>query len=215
MTDRRIGGAGGGSDPGKSKVKAGGVIAAAGLAVVLGVGGTTTLGGSAASGFTGTSSSSSRSGARSSTDDSRSAVVRLSGRGVRATARLSDDGPDCATNSYGQVREFFEEHPCTALHRSVVEVRDREGDVVLVPIASVEMPDEGQARDLKALLDSPGSGNITELSREQGRYRYVRYTGEAYASRRDGTVVTNAQAQPVARGWSGLALTSIATNAVE
>jgi hypothetical protein len=141
-------------------------------------------------------------------------VARLSARGVRATVRLTDDGTDCAANSYGAVREFFEQHPCAALYRSVLEVRDREGDVVLVAIASVEMPDEVQADDLKSLLDSPGSGNLTELSRERGRYQTVRYTGDAYASRREGDVVTNAQAQPVAKGWSGLALTTIATNAV-
>jgi hypothetical protein len=45
-------------------------------------------------------------------------------------------------------------------------------------------------------------------------YQPVRYTLDAYASRQDGTLVINAQAQPVARGWSGRALT-IATNAVE
>lgn len=141
-------------------------------------------------------------------------MARLAARGLRATVRLTDDGTDCAATSYGAVREFFERHPCSALHRSLLEVRDREGDVVLVAIASVEMPDDDEAADLKSLLDSPGSGNIVELSRERGRYRAVRYTGDAYASRREGAVVTNAQAQPVARGWSGLALTSVASNAV-
>lgn len=77
------------------------------------------------------------------------------------------------------------------------------------------MPTEDEARKLKSLMDTGGSGNVTELSRERGRYRTVRYTGEAYASRRDGSVVVNAQGQPVARGWAGLALTSIATHVVE
>jgi hypothetical protein len=208
---RRIGGPGGGSDPGK-KVGVGGAIAAAGLAAVLGVGGLAGAGGSAASG--GAASTSGSTTSRGSERDSQAAVARLSAQGVRATVRLTDDGADCAANSYGAVREFFEQHPCAALYRSVLELRDREGDVVLVAISSAEMPDEDQAAELIALLDVPGSGNITELSRERGRYRSVRYTGDAYASRREGVVVTNAQAQPVARGWSGLALTSIATNAV-
>jgi hypothetical protein len=64
------------------------------------------------------------------------------------------------------------------------------------------------------LIDSSGTGNITELSREQGRYRTVRYTGDAYASRLDGDVVVNAQAQLVLRGAAGLALTSLVTTAV-
>ncbi len=84
-----------------------------------------------------------------------------------------------------------------------------------MPVAWVEMPTEAEAGSLKQLLDTGGTGNVTELSRERGRYRTVRYTGDAYASSRDGAVVVNAQAQPVARGWTGLALTSIVTNAVQ
>ena len=56
---------------------------------------------------------------------------------------------------------------------------------------------------------------MTELSRDRGQYRTVRYTGDAFASRLDGPVVINAQAEPVARGWAGLALTSIATNVAQ
>lgn len=76
------------------------------------------------------------------------------------------------------------------------------------------MPDVEQAADLKSLMDRGGTGNITGLSRPRGRYRTVRYTGDAYASSRDGATVVNAQAQPVARGWAGLALTSVVINAV-
>jgi hypothetical protein len=93
----------------------------------------------------------------------------------------------------------------------------RPGDQVLVdlPDGQVAMPTDDDAEALKQLLDQGGTGNVKELSRERGRYRAVRYTGDAYASRRDGTVVANAQAQPVARGWTGLTLTTIATNAVQ
>ena len=131
------------------------------------------------------------------------------------TAHLTDDASDCVAHSYGQVQQFFREHRCATLHRAQFEVRDSKGDVALVPVAWVEMPDEAAARSLKQLLDGGGTGNVTELSREQGRYRTVRYTGDVYTSRRDGTVVVNAQAQPVARGWAGLAFTSIVTNVVQ
>jgi hypothetical protein len=50
-----------------------------------------------------------------------------------------------------------------------------------------------------ALKLRPGTGNITELSRERRRYRNVRFDGEHYASRREGTTVVNAQAEPVGR----------------
>lgn len=77
------------------------------------------------------------------------------------------------------------------------------------------MPTQAGARQLKTLMDTGGTGNATELSRERGRYRTVRYTGGVYASRRDGTTVVNAQAQPVVRGSAGLTLTSVVTAAVE
>jgi hypothetical protein len=76
------------------------------------------------------------------------------------------------------------------------------------------MPDERTATELKALLDRYGTGNVTELSRESGRFRRVRFSGRAYVSRRDGDTVTNAQAQPVAPGPIGRRPTEIVPNAV-
>jgi hypothetical protein len=60
-------------------------------------------------------------------------------------------------------------------------------------------PNEAQAVELKRILDGPGTGNVVELSRERGRYRGVRFTGEHYASRREGTTVISAQAEPIGR----------------
>lgn len=212
---RRIGGAGGGSDPGKKS--GGGLIVAGALVVVLGAGGAGAAGSLASSAASGSSAgSSSSSGGRSSTKakDADTVTARLTARGIKARANLSDGPNDCAAHSYGQVHDYLVEHPCRALLRSLIEVYDSRGDVALVAVASVEMPNEEQARELRALMDSPGTGNITEISREKGRYQSVRYTGLAYDSRQNGSVLTNAQVQPVARGWTGLALTTIATNAV-
>lgn len=212
---RRIGGRGGGSDSGG---KGGGVVLAAGVALVLGAGGVT-AGSSISSGTSGSASSASSGGnrgpSRVSERDSIAARVRLTSQGVRITARLTDDDTDCVAHSYGAVQQFFREHPCAHLHRAQFEARDSNGDVALVPVAWVEMHTEAEARELKQLLDGNVTGNVTEISREQGRYRTVRYTGDAYASRRNDAIVVNAQAQPVARGWAGLALTSIVTNAVQ
>jgi hypothetical protein len=126
----------------------------------------------------------------------------------------SEDTDDCAEHSYGQVQEFLQRRTCAGLHRAYFEVRDRNGDVVLIAVSWVEMPDEAQARDLHELLDSDGTGNITELSRDQGGYRSVRFTGGIYESRRDGTVVVNAQAEAVSGRVAGLDLRSIVTEAV-
>ena len=72
----------------------------------------------------------------------------------------------------------------------------------------------GDGSASEQLVDSSGSGNVTELSRERGRYQAVRYTGDFYASRLEGAVMSNAQAQPVARGTTGLALTVLVNDAL-
>ncbi|MCP6497878.1 hypothetical protein NL476_28360, partial [Klebsiella pneumoniae] len=77
--------------------------------------------------------------------------------------------------------------------------RDRRRNVVLVAVAVVGMPDPGGARAFRQLVDRHGTGNVTELSRESGRYRRVRFAGRPYGSARDGEVVVNVQAQPVGR----------------
>lgn len=218
MFQRRIGGAGGGSDKGRA---GGGAVVAVGLGITLavGAGGTSVVGEAAGAGASSVSVSSGSSAvprgrARIGTQRSQAAQVRLTRQGVRVRSRLTDDAVDCAGHAYGQLRDFFRSHPCVGLHRALFDIRDRRGDVILLAVAWVEMPDEAGARALHRLVDADGTGNITELSRERGRYRSVRFTGDLYASHRDGTMVTNAQLQPVARGGAGLAFTSILTTAV-
>jgi hypothetical protein len=65
------------------------------------------------------------------------------------------------------------------------------------------MPDERGAIALKKLVDVHGTGNITELSGK-------RFTGRFYASRREGTTVVNAQAEPVGRAAGAVALAEFA-----
>jgi hypothetical protein len=215
MADRRIGGSGGGSDPGKKKGT--GFVVTVAVVIALGSSGVS-AGGSATATRSSTSQGRSSSGGRSSfeiaTEDFRSAKVRLVRRGLRVDGHLQPDGATCAEHAYGQVRNFFLGRPCADLHRAQFQVRDKKGDVVLVAVSWVQMPDLDSARAYKRLVDAYGTGNIIELSREGGRYRTVRYTGQRYASRRDGTVVANAQAEPVARGWTGLALTSLVNETV-
>lgn len=211
---RRIGGPDGGSDPGS---KGSGVVVAVSVALALGAGGTTAGSAISAGGSPSASSpasGSARGGSRVGSRDSVAAQARLVARGIRMKARYSHDASDCAAHAYGQVQKFLRLHPCAGLHRAQFEVRDSNGDVALIAASWVEMSTEEQARSLKQLLDRPGTGNIVELSREKGSYRSVRYTGQFYASRRDGTVVANAQAEPVARGWAGLALATVVTTVV-
>lgn len=225
MADREIGGPGGGSKPGKGKSGGGGAVLAISVAVAVSAGGVTATGtatltsgtSSASSSTSGTrATSNARTESRGSSQDAQTVQARLARQGFRVNLNGPRGDTDCVGHSYGQAQNFFRQHPCTALFRAWLEVLDPQGDAVLVAVSWVRMPDEAKASALQKLVDAPGTGNVTELSREEGKYRSVRYAGEFYTSALDksGTVFVNVQAQPVARGTTGLVLTSIVTNAL-
>jgi hypothetical protein len=176
------------------------------LTVALGVAG---VGTSGSAGSAGSAGSSARSGSSNSIKarnrDFSKIVARLEQRG-RQVERLEQslDG-DCARNSYGRVQAYFAERPCSALVRAVFEVKDSGRATAVVAVAVVDMPDSTQAGQFKRLVDSPGTGNITELRGS----RSVSYTGEHYASAQDGSTVVNAQAEPVGRTAAALRLAEI------
>lgn len=140
------------------------------------------------------------------------AMTRLQRRGYQVTSRVRADR-DCAAHSYGDVRTFFRDRPCSAMTRLLFEVRDRRRNVVLVAVAVVGMPDASGAAAYQRLVDRHGTGNVTELSRESGRYRRVRFVGVPYGSERDGEVVVNVQAQPVGRGPGAAVLAELVRTA--
>jgi hypothetical protein len=212
----KIGDTGGGRSKGSGGRTS--LALALGIALLAGTGAATAIGNATSSESASVSAedgSGARSGSGVGSDNSAAAQARIVGLGVRVTATVTDDPTDCVATSYGRIQDFFRATPCAALHRAHFELRDRDGDAAVVAVSWVEMPDESSAGALEQLLNSSGTGNLTELSRERGRYRTVRFTGDAYASRRDGPVVVNAQAEPVARGWTGPALTDIATTAAQ
>ncbi|MCE0765302.1 hypothetical protein LWC35_20700 [Pseudonocardia kujensis] len=191
---------------------------ALGIALLAGTGVVTAIGNATPSGEASISAddrSDAPTGSRVGTSDSAAAEARIVGKGVRLTATVTADSTDCVADSYGRIQDFFRRTPCAGLHRAHFELRDQDGDAAVVAVSWVAMPDEASARALEQLMDTSGTGNVTELSRERGRYRTVRFTGDAYASHRDGPVVVNAQAEPVTRGWTGPALTGIATTAAQ
>ena len=138
-------------------------------------------------------------------------VQQLEGRGLRVEEIDVDGGGDCADQSYGQVREFFGQQPCTALHRALFEVRDGSATVLLA-VAWVDMPDAVRAREFQQLVDTHGTGNVTELTEEGARRRPVRWTGEHYASTRDDVTVLNAQAEPVGGTAGAVRLAELAAS---
>ncbi|MEX5637282.1 hypothetical protein [Parafrankia sp. FMc2] len=147
-------------------------------------------------------------------EDLTSIKTRLARRGLHLDGQLQHDGANCAEHAYGAVQAFFRVHPCADLFRAQFQGKDSRGDVLLVAVSWVRMADEASAVAYRELVDTYGTGNVVELSRESGRYRTVRYTARHYSSGRSSTVVVNAQAEPVARGWVGLALTTVVDEAI-
>ena len=115
---------------------------------------------------------------------------------VENVARSTDD--DCAAHSYGEVRNHFTDHPCRGLERAWYELGDDQGNSAVMSVAWVEMPDAEDSADLQGLVDRPGTGNITELSKEDGPYQDVAYSGWYYRSGRDGSTFHSVQAEPLA-----------------
>jgi hypothetical protein len=100
----------------------------------------------------------------------------------------------CAPYAFGQVQEFFVRHPCKALSRMLLPVTDGGGNTVVVTIAWVRMPKATDARDLRDLADRDGSGNIYALPDALLKQAGVRFTGDHYASRLDGSLLVIAEA---------------------
>ena len=115
---------------------------------------------------------------------------------VREMSTASDD--DCAAHAYGEVRNHFSDHPCDGLDRAWYELGDDGDGTAVLSVAWVRMPDPESASDLKRVVDRPGTGNITELSKQDGPYQHVGYSGWYYRSDVDGDTFRSVQAEPLA-----------------
>ena len=112
----------------------------------------------------------------------------LTAIGYGGTSNIKFD-TNCAQNSYGQVHKFFLSDPCKWLARVSLTLDAAGHPVALVAISWVEMPNAVQADQYKHLVDTQGTGNITELTRIEGPYQTVRYSGQYYLSGRYRTAV--------------------------
>lgn len=122
---------------------------------------------------------------------------RLENDGLHVQQTSKDSASDCAAHSYGEVRTWFQHHPCTRIDRAWYEVCDEHDNKAVLSVAWVEMPDEDSAAELKTVVDTPGTGNATELSKDDGPYRDTSYSGYYYRSSRDGDTVRSVQAEPL------------------
>jgi hypothetical protein len=136
--------------------------------------------------------------------------------GTTFTLQATKDDTGCAAHAYGSVQAFFAEGECTALTRSLWSA-DLDGKPAVVSLARVTMSDAARAAALKALADTNGSGNVSDLLREG-----VRYAGgptklaesRGYDSRPQDDVVTIVETSYVDATGDSAALDTLAASAL-
>ena len=107
------------------------------------------------------------------------------------TAQVVDLADSCRNHAYGRVAQFLAATDCTGLSRALWTT-EVDGQAVVVSVSRVRMPDTGTARQLQALADTTGTGNVNDLLREGKGYPGgpPELAGAEYASAVSGPVVT-------------------------
>ena len=131
--------------------------------------------------------------------------VQASLKGTEATLTASGFGgylvpgfdENCSSHSYGKIQSFFRSHPCRWLARAYIVLNVPKQDAMLIAISWVDMPTSSLAEQYKHLMDKPGTGSVTELSRETGSYQNIAFTENYHLSGIIGTIVWNVQVQPI------------------
>jgi hypothetical protein len=111
--------------------------------------------------------------------------------GVQFTVQAVQVDDTCVGHAYGDTATFFETTNCTGLSRALYSAQ-LEGGPVVVSVSRVRMPDTATARELRALTDRNGSGNVSDLLREGVTYPGgpAELSGAEYASAVSGPAVT-------------------------
>jgi hypothetical protein len=107
----------------------------------------------------------------------------------------SDRQTNCAAHAYGQVQSYFARTPCVSVDRLLAST-NQGGRAVVIASNLVTLHSAAQAQQYLNLVNSDGTGNISDLLREG-----VSYPGgpdklpdAAFASRQDGNKVWVAEA---------------------
>jgi hypothetical protein len=111
--------------------------------------------------------------------------------GAQYTVEAVQADVTCVGHAYGDTAAFFAGADCTALSRALYSTQVA-GAPVVVSVVRVQMPDTAAARELQALTDRNGSGNVSDLLREGVRYTGspAELSGAEYASAVSGSTVT-------------------------
>lgn len=210
MAARRIGGAGGGSDPGAGKAGAVVVAGVLAMSVAAGSGGLSLGGGtSAAVDSAGTNLTKARSEGRKS---ARKGDVDGAWRQVnmRTLKRTAKPALECVSHSFGQVRDHFVRNPCKSLDRTLFAIGDDRGNVAVVSVAWVGFRNRREAGEFKKLIDVHGTGDITPLATPLLDLADIRFSGLHYQSRPDGSTIVIAEAETASGQVPGDVLDAVA-----
>ncbi|MCP3804271.1 hypothetical protein NLX83_33875 [Allokutzneria sp. A3M-2-11 16] len=210
MAKRRIGGAGGGSDPG-TKAPAAVAIAAAGALVIgsgMGAGGVSTLGSAAESAALRNISAKKADGTKAAkSGNARQAWQRM---GLRELKKHAKSELNCLLNSFGEIRGFFARTPCKSLERNIFAIGDDEGNVAVVSVVWVRFHARSHAESFEKLHKVHGNGDVKPLASSLLDLADIRFTAHHYGSRRNGSTVTIAEAESAKGKVGGEALDVLA-----
>jgi hypothetical protein len=120
--------------------------------------------------------------------------------GLRGLGQTGKQQSECVESSFGGVREFLRETPCTSMDRVLFTVGDHAGNSAVIAVAWVEFSSRAEARKFQALMDASGTGDVKPLAGEAVGVADVAFTGANYGSDRDRATVTVAEAE-VATGY--------------
>lgn len=99
--------------------------------------------------------------------------------------------------------------PCKALDRQLFTLADTAGNTFVVSVSWARMRDRGEVGDLKALIDTDGTGSVAPLGFAVLKSQGVRFTGEPFRSDPKGNFLVVAEAA-VASGKPAPALVKAA-----
>ncbi|MDA3630648.1 hypothetical protein OU415_34835 [Saccharopolyspora sp. WRP15-2] len=135
--------------------------------------------------------------------------------GYTATEINTSIDANCASHSYGQVRQFFGEQPCISLQRKLFKAEDNHGNAVLIATARADMVSPSAAESLNGLAERNGSGNVTPLAGETAGYQHISFAGKHYASHPRDSAVHIAETEPVTGNPSPATMRELARQALE
>ncbi|MGH3721103.1 MAG: hypothetical protein ACRDRI_20095 [Pseudonocardiaceae bacterium] len=144
-------------------------------------------------------------------DDSVKATFRLRSLSRHPTTLNAESTTDCVSYSDGAAQRFLEEHRCVSLHRTLIEIRER-NYTVRFATATIEMPDYLSTQDLSELLAKKGSGDITPLLPKGGKYPHFPFVSASSHTTWHDTVVINTRVQGLGRTPSTALVASLATS---